>query len=195
MPLQDELASADPTATQSEPYWSWPLARLLEQLRAGRGGLSSAQARERLEHYGPNALAKRRFSWLGVLGNQLKSPLVLLLLFAAIASGATGEWVDATIVIAIVAASVMLGFSREYAAETAAAALRARVQTLVSVLRDEHAQRVPVEEVVPGDIVLLSAGSLVPADGVLLEATDLHHRRAPTDRSQIAGMFVMEGRR
>jgi Mg2+-importing ATPase len=161
-----------------QKYWSWPTARLLEQLGTDTAGLSSEHARERLERYGRNALVHRSLSWLGVLGNQVKSPLVLLLLFAAIASGATGEWVDATIVVVIVAASVVLGFSREYAAETAALALRARVQTRVSVLRDGHAQRSPVEEIVPGDVVLLSAGSLVPADGVLLEATDLHMSEA-----------------
>jgi P-type Mg2+ transporter len=164
----------DTDPRSAEQYWAWPVARLLLELDSSRAGLNSAEARERLERYGRNALVQRRLSWLGVLGNQLKSPLVLLLLFAAIASGATGEWVDATIVIVIVAASVVLGFSREYAAETAAAALRARVQTRVSVLRDAHSQRIAVEEVVPGDVVLLSAGSLVPADGVLVEATDLH---------------------
>jgi P-type Mg2+ transporter len=159
---------------QGEQYWAWPLSRLLTTLNADRAGFSREQARQRLERYGRNVLVQRRLSWVGVLANQLKSPLVLLLLFAAIASGATGEWIDAAIVVVIVAASVVLGFSREYAAETATAALRARVQTLVSVLRDDHAQRIPIEEVVPGDIVLLSAGSLVPADGVLFEATDLH---------------------
>jgi Mg2+-importing ATPase len=174
MPSRFVAGDARQTRLQSEHYWSWPIARLLDAVGADSAGLNSQQAGERLAHYGPNVLTQRSLSWLAVLGNQLKSPLVLLLLFAAIASGATGEWVDATIVVVIVAASVALGFSREYAAETAAAALRARVQTRVSVLRDGRSLRIPAEEVVPGDVALLSAGSLVPADGVLLEATDLH---------------------
>ena len=74
--------------------------------------------------------------------------------------------------LAIVVATVGIGYSREYRAQTAAAALRARVQVHASVLRDGEPRSVPIEEVVPGDVVLLSAGSLVPADAVVLEATD-----------------------
>jgi Mg2+-importing ATPase len=84
----------------------------------------------------------------------------------------TGEWVDAVIVVAIVLATVGIGYTREYQAETAAAALQARVRTRARVLRDGHAADVPMDEIVPGDVVLLSAGSLVPADGVILEAAD-----------------------
>lgn len=169
-----EQHASPPASASTDEYWSWQTATLLAHLETDAGGLGTQQALERLNRYGRNALAHRSHSWLGVLANQLKSPLVLLLLFAAIASGATGEWVDATIVIAIVVASVVVGFSREYQAETAAAALRARVKTRTNVLRDGDVRRIPVEEVVPGDVVLLSAGSLVPADGVLLEAVDLH---------------------
>jgi len=166
--------SAAPNPKPAEPYWSWPIARLLAGLDTDSRGLTSEQARRRLQRYGPNALEQGNQSRLGVLVNQVKSPLVLLLLFAAIASGATGEWIDASIVVFIVAASVVLGFSREYAAQTAAAALRARVQTRVTVLRDGNSVRIPAAEVVPGDVVLLSAGSLVPADGILLEGAELH---------------------
>jgi P-type Mg2+ transporter len=174
MRLRSDGDSGPTASVSTAQYWSWPIAQLLERLGSDAGGLGSARASERLAQYGRNALVEHRLSSLGVLGNQLKSPLVLLLLFAAIASGATGAWVDAAIVIVIVGASVALGFSREYAAATAAAALRASVQTRVRVLRDGQEQRAPVDEIVPGDVVLLSAGSLVPADCVLLEAVDLH---------------------
>ena len=97
---------------------------------------------------------------------------MLLLVFAAAASAFTGEWVDATIVLVIVAATVVIGYSREYSAEAAAAALRARVRTHTQVLRDGSVRAAPVEEIVPGDIVLLSAGSLVPADAVIIQASD-----------------------
>ncbi len=142
--------------------------------RTAADGLSTAEARRRLAVHGRNQLrAHPALSRLRVLARQLRSPLLLLLLFAAAVSLATGEMMDAGIVIVIVAATVVIGAHREYGAESAAAALRARVRTLVVALRDGAPARVPIEELVPGDVVLLSAGSIVPADGVLLEATDL----------------------
>lgn len=155
-------------------YWSLDAATLLARLDTTTDGLSSEQARQRLTRFGRNALDEEHLTWLQVLFEQLKSPLVLLLVFAAVASGLTGEWVDATIVLVIVLASVGLGFSREYDAQSAVRALKKQVQTRCNVLRDGQLCRVPLEEVVPGDVVALAAGSLVPADAVLLAATDLH---------------------
>jgi Mg2+-importing ATPase len=155
-------------------YWSMAPRDVAEQLKSAATGLSSAEARERLGRFGPNDIGERdAVTRLGVLWNQFRSPLLLLLLFAAGASVVTGEWVDAVIVMSIVAASATIGYSREYRAQTAAADLRARVQVRASMLRDGRVVSVPTTEVVPGDIVLLSAGSIVPADGLLLEATDL----------------------
>jgi Mg2+-importing ATPase len=85
----------------------------------------------------------------------------------------TGEWVDALIVLAIVFVTVGVGYRREYSARTAAAALEQSVQVVVRVRRDGAVCRVPADQIVPGDIVLLSAGSLVPADGVIVESADL----------------------
>jgi Mg2+-importing ATPase len=156
-------------------YWSTDPGEVLRELETSERGLSSAQAAERLRRFGRNAIkAERSFSRLRVLWKQVESPLLLLLLFAAIVSAIAGEWVDALIVGVIVVATVTIGYRREYAAEVAVAALRARIQTRTTVLRDGRPTQVSIEEVVPGDVVLLSAGSLVPADAVLLEATDFH---------------------
>ena len=157
-----------------ETYWALPVDELLSKLDATSAGLSSEQAGERLGRLGRNSLREQRSSWLGVLGNQVKSPLTLLLVFAAAASALTGEWVDAAIVFTIVFASIGLGFSREYSAQKAAAALKARIQTRVMALRDGQALQVPAEEVAPGDVIMLQAGSIVPADAVLLDATDFY---------------------
>ena len=97
---------------------------------------------------------------------------MLLLLFAAVASAASGELIDAGIVAVIVTVSVGVGYSREYHAQAAAAALRARIQVQCTVTRDGMEGRIPVEEVVPGDVVTLTSGCLVPADAIVLDALD-----------------------
>ena len=154
-------------------YWSLSPRELLERLRSSNDGLSSAAAAERLRNYGPNELRERRpLTRAGVLLRQLRSPLLLLLVFAAAASALSCEWLDSTIVLTIVAVTAAVGYSREYSAQAAAATLRARVRVQANALRDGHPTLVPVEHLVPGDVVLLAAGSLVPADGVILEATD-----------------------
>jgi Mg2+-importing ATPase len=135
--------------------------------------LSGADAAARLCTFGPNALHDAgALSRIGVLTAQLRSPLLLLLLFAATASMLAGEWLDAGIVLTIVLSTVGIGYSREYSAHKAVEALRARLVARSTVVRDGRTQSVPTHEVVPGDVVLLSAGSLVPADAVLLDATD-----------------------
>ena len=155
------------------PYWSLPAADAVAQLSSTPNGLSSPEAAGRLQSVGRNAIGEfEGFTRLDVLWNQLKSPLLLLLVFAAAASLVTGEWIDAVIVIAIVLASAGIGYSREYRAQTAAEELRAKVQVHTQVLRDGAPCSVPLTEVVPGDVALLSAGSVVPADSLLLEATD-----------------------
>ena len=154
-------------------YWSVDPGTLVQQLGSAQDGLSAVDAAGRLRTYGPNQVREhQRLTRVSTLVNQLRNPLLLVLIFAAAASALTGEWVDAVIVVVIVFATVGIGYTREYQAETAAAALQARVRTQARVLRDGRTVDVPLEEIVPGDIVLLAAGSLVPADGVILEAAD-----------------------
>jgi P-type Mg2+ transporter len=167
---------SDSATPAAEPrYWAMAPEVVAQQLHASATGLSTAEAERRLAESGPNEIRERQATTrLGVLWNQLRSPLLLLLLFAAGVSVVTGEWVDAAIVVAIVVASVGIGYSREYRAQSAAARLRARVQVRANVLRDGIATAVPLAQVVPGDVALLAAGSLVPADALLLEAADCY---------------------
>jgi len=154
-------------------YWSVPADEVASRLQSQTDGLSTPDAKTRLDRYGPNTLADSRSrTWFHVLGNQLRSPLLLLLVFAAIASGLTQEWFDAGMVLVIVVTTVLIGFVREYSAETAARALRARLHVRAKVLRDGRVADLAASAIVPGDVVLLSAGSLVPGDGVLLDAAD-----------------------
>ncbi|MFO1392534.1 MAG: magnesium-translocating P-type ATPase [Steroidobacteraceae bacterium] len=165
-----------PVATET-PFQYWALAPedAAARLQTATSGLTADEAARRLASYGRNEVREREgYSRLGVLWNQVRSPLLMLLLFAAGVSMVTGEWVDATIVLAIVVATVGIGYTREYRAQRAAEELRARIQVRATLLRDGRPASVPIEEVVPGDVALLSAGSIVPADAVLLEAADCY---------------------
>ena len=157
----------------SPPYWSRPADSLLLELASDRQGLPVREAQERLKTHGHNALEVReRMTAWRLLFDQFKSPLVLILLFAAVVSALLQEYVDAAIVLAIVVGSALLSFIQEYNASAAVEKLRARVKIKATVLRGGQQQTIPADEVVPGDVVLLSAGSLVPADGMVLEAKD-----------------------
>jgi len=162
-------------APSSQPtYWAVPVDELARSLHTGLEGLSSRDAATRLVRYGPNELVAHDAPTRAiVLWRQLRNPLMLLLVFAVAASAFTGAWIDTGIVFSILFISVWIGFRREHAAQTAVAQLRARVHLRSTVLRDGHPVAVPSRELVPGDVILLSAGALVPADARLLEATDL----------------------
>ncbi len=115
-----------------------------------------------------------RTSALAVFARQFRSPLVLILIFAAIVSAFVGEGSEAAIIGIIVLASCMLSFTQEYGASRAMEALTARIARKAAVLRDGREASVAVAEIVPGDVIRLSAGNLIPADGVLLESRDLN---------------------
>ena len=164
---------------QPELYWSEPTPSLLEAFHTTADGLTTIKARQRLETYGPNRLeVKEKATVLRLFLTQFKSPIVLILLFATGVSAATQDWVEALIILGIVLGSALLSFFQEYGANNAAEKLRAEVTVKTTVLRDGQPQQIPAEEVVPGDVVMLSAGSLVPADGVLLEARDFFVNQA-----------------
>ncbi len=162
-----------------EKYWSISVDRVLVALNASVDGLQASDALERLTRYGYNTIrAKQHNSVWRMMLNQVKSPLVLILIFAAIISGIVGEWVDALIVLVVVTGSTLLGFSQEYTASVAIDKLRKQVTIKSNVLRDGESQVIPSENVVPGDVVLLAAGSLIPADGIILEANDFFVNQA-----------------
>ena len=148
-------------------------ADLLRQLDTTLSGLSSGEVARRQARWGPNAVSSHRARLLPVLWHQLRSPLLGLLVAAAIASYFVGERSDALIIGAIVAVSVGLGFVNEYRAEKAAEALHSQLCHQTVVLRDGQPAAVDVIALVPGDIVKLKLGDIVPADIRLLEVTSL----------------------
>ena len=162
-----------------ENYWSFEPERLITELQSSSDGIRQGEAENRLRQYGANTLqAQKRTSTFGLLLSQFKSPLVLILIFAAIISAFMGEWTDAAIVLAVVIGSTMLGFVQEYRAGNAVEELRSQVTLKANVVRDGKPQVIPSEQVVPGDVVLLSAGSLIPADGIVLETNDFFVNQA-----------------
>jgi Mg2+-importing ATPase len=154
-------------------YWSQDAATLVSALGSGPGGLSSGQAIAELARIGPNSVEDAtHLSTLRLFLRQFESPLVLILAFAAVISLALQQWVDAAIILAIILGSSLLGFWQEYRASTAVEELKKRLTLLCRVIRDGVEQTVPVSTIVPGDMLLLSAGNLIPADGLVIEAED-----------------------
>jgi Mg2+-importing ATPase len=136
-------------------------------------GLSSAEAARRLTTYGPNAVRDHRARAVDVLLRQLRSPLLLLLFGTATLSFGLGERTNAVIITVILASSVGLGFVNEYRAEKASEALHSGIRHFALAIRDGQPRQVNVVDIVPGDIVHLTLGSVVPADLRLLATTDL----------------------
>lgn len=154
-------------------YWSQETLVLLTQFKSRSLGISSQEAAAKLKTDGLNILnAEKNVGPFRLLLRQYESPLLLVLIFGAILSLVLKQWTDAGIIIFIVVASSLLGFSQEYKASTALAALRLRLALNTKVLRDGKAVTLPSASLVKGDVIQLSAGNLVPADGVILTATD-----------------------
>ncbi len=168
-------------------FWEIPQADLLRTLDATPSGLDSEEAGRRLREYGPNTMvAESRFAHWRALGRLLVNPLVVILLAASALSLALGDHVGGLIIIAMVVLSVALNFFMEFQARHAVEAIRKQTATTASVIRDGLEQELAVAELVPGDVIRLRAGDLVPADGRLLESKDLHVRESALTGESLA---------
>ncbi len=155
-------------------FWSSPTAQVLQQLETVSQGLASDEARRRhLRDAHLLLKPKSRLSTYELLFRQFTSPIILILLVAAGLAFFLADRTDTAIILMIVLASGLLGFWQERSANQAVASLLAIVQIKADVWRDGSQVAVPVEEVVPGDVVLLRAGDTVPGDCLLLESKDL----------------------
>jgi Mg2+-importing ATPase len=156
------------------PFWSVPSLELLEQLQTTPQGLMSDEVQQRLLRYGSNLLKpKKKSDALTLLLAQFKSPIILILIFAAGLSFFLHNPIDATIILAIVFVSGFLGFWQERGAVNAVEKLYAIVQIKATVFRNGDSKEVPSEEVVPGDVVIIKASDVIPGDCLLLESKDL----------------------
>ena len=180
-PRSDRDASAEKGAEGIGPeeIWRESAAQLLARLSTTPAGLTTAEVQSRLATYGANdaATVKRSPLWLQFLA-RFRNPLIIILLIASAVSAATGDVASFVIIAAIVMLSITLDFVQEVRAQNAVEALRRSVAVEATVRRDGATLSVPIDQLVPGDIVDLIAGDLIPADSRLLESRDLYVNQA-----------------
>ena len=162
-----------PTMLDLETSAALSADQVQKQLGASESGLSDAEAAKRLRRFGPNLVRSERVNFFKILWGQLRNPLLLLLLVAAAVSGFTGDATDATIIAVIVALSVGLGVINEYKAAVTAQELHSKITRQAVVWRNGDQRDIDVKDLVPGDVVRLAVGDIVPADIRLLEADEL----------------------
>jgi P-type Mg2+ transporter len=157
-----------------EEFLSLPTNDVLSQLDTSTAGLTSREAEKRLEIYGRNELArkKKRAAIINFL-SRFKSPLVIILILAGGISAALGSIPSVIVIYTMVFLSVTLAYYQENNASKAAELLREKVATSAAVLRDKTKQEISLPLIVPGDLIHLSAGDIVPADARIIEAKDL----------------------
>ena len=152
---------------------------VLRSLNTSEAGLSGSEAAQRLAKHGPNELAEgKKITLFERFVSQLKDPMIIILLAAALISGVTAAYsgesfTDVIIILAVVLINAVLGVYQESKAEKAIEALREMTAATCKVLRDGRQQVIHSSEVVPGDVVVLEAGDAVPADGRILESASL----------------------
>ncbi len=168
--------AVSPQSIEKTPWHTLPLERVLSALSAHtKLGLTQAEAARRLEEFGFNQLTEgHRTSAWEILFEQCKNVLVIILFIAVGLSAVLGHGVEAIAIGVIVIFAVLLGFVQEYRAERAIEALKKMAAPTATVVRDGEDTEISAENVVPGDILLLSAGDKVPADARLIESFSLH---------------------
>lgn len=150
--------------------WAKTIDHLYDRLKTSREGLDVNEADQRLEKYGPNSLTSEERSKISMLIGQFASPIVLILIVAALISLLMGHTKDSIIIAAILIINALLGFYQELKAETSIRALQRLTENHVRVVRNGIVTTLPAHVIVPGDIILLGEGDLVPADVRLIES-------------------------
>jgi Ca2+-transporting ATPase len=180
--------------TQVPPRQTWHALNhdeALQNLETGHDGLSSSMALTRLQHYGPNVLSiQKPRSALSMIVGQLMNPPVALLGLSAGISVATGGVADAVVILVVVIINAAIGYFTESEAEKIIGSLGTMTPTRAPVIRDGNRVEIPVEEVVPGDILTLEPGAYIPADGRLIASN-----RMTVDESALTGESLPVGKR
>ncbi len=160
--------------TKSMHWHQKEIEQVLADLNTSLSGLSSTEAKRRLEEYGYNELKeKKKKHPIIMFLDQFKDFMIIVLIAAAFIAGIVGKPTDAAAILAIVILNAIIGFIQEYRAEKAMAALRKMAAPFCTVVRDGLHSNIPAAEVVPGDIVILETGQIIPADLRLFDAANL----------------------
>lgn len=181
------MAKGESTGKAVRPAWhTLPAERVLDELGAPPSGLTGAEARARLREFGPNVVPRGRKTTIAeIVWQQLRSPLLVILIVAGPVAFAFGQVSDGVVILAYLVVNVITGTVQEAKALRAIAALETLVAEDAVVLRDGQTVRLPAAELVPGDVVVLESGSRVPAD---LRAIEVHSLRV--DESALTGESV-----
>ncbi|WP_455278366.1 magnesium-translocating P-type ATPase [[Eubacterium] cellulosolvens] len=156
------------------PIYNKSANEILAQLQTTSKGLATNEAQKRLQSYGPNLLrSKKKTDSLTLLVGQFKSPIIILLIIATGLSIFLGDQMNAIIILVIILISGILGLWQERGATNSVKKLMSIIQIKTTALRDEEEKDIAIEEIVPGDVVKLRAGDVIPADGIILESKDL----------------------
>ncbi len=155
-------------------WYQYGIKEAIQKLQTSETGLTDEEVRQRLKQYGHNKLAEEeKISRLKILLHQFKSPLIYILIIAALVTGFLGEFIDMGVIAVVLALNSIIGYFQEYKAEESVRALKKMVVQKARVLRDGKEKEISSEELVPGDIVLLSSGAKVPADLRLFKVNEL----------------------
>ncbi|MEK7478461.1 MAG: HAD-IC family P-type ATPase [Patescibacteria group bacterium] len=150
-------------------FWALPIHECLNILETSREGLSEEEAKKRRFIFGPNAIPeKSKITKTKIFLNQLKSPLIFILLIAGAITMALKEYTDAGFIIVAALINCFLGFYQENKAETALSHLKTYIEKRARILRDSHEYGIGAEDLVPGDIIHISQGERIPCDGRLI---------------------------
>ncbi len=174
-------------------FYSLKVEEVIKSLNGSGDGLAKDEAEKRIREYGYNELQKeKRLAALSIFVNQFKNALSLLLIFAGFLSLFLGEIIESIAMFAIVLLNAVLGFFQEYKAEKALESLEKLSAPTAKVLREGQEQKIPAREVMPGDIILLEAGDIVPADSRLINVSSLHIDEASLTGESVPSAKVTE---
>lgn len=178
--MDDVILKEKPDLVRKKLWWGFDTNDLCLELKTDiQHGLTSSEAKNRLEKYGLNQLPEqKRISPFKIFLRQFSSFIIWVLIVAAVIALAIGELVDASAIGFIILLNAVLGFVQEYQAEKSLIALRKLSTPTSKVIRDSELQQIPSKEVVPGDVVLLEAGDNVPADGRVVQSVQLATQEA-----------------
>jgi H+-transporting ATPase len=159
-----------------------PIEDLMSQLNSSKDGLSSSEAKQRLEKYGYNEIEEQRVNPILKFLSYFWGPIPIMIIIAAVLSAVLHHWPDMGVILALLVMNAVVGFREEYQADNAIAALKEKLALKARVKRDREWENIPARELVPGDLVRLRIGNIIPGDSRLLEGDPIQ-----VDQSALTG--------